>query len=123
MGLKMTKDLTQKPKKEKPQTAITEKSVWAAADALMERGKRPTLSALRTELGGGSYTSIQQHITSWKERRGLQNTSTTDVAILRFSEDLSQLREDVAEIRKDVAQIKAALKGLGSQEATHCQKK
>jgi len=115
----LTKETTPKPKKAKPQTAITKESVWAAADALVEKGKRPTLAALRTELGGGSYTYIQSHITTWKEKRGLKNTSTTDVAILRFSEDLSRLCEEVAEIRKDVAQIKAALedrRGIGSNQ-------
>jgi hypothetical protein len=115
----LTKEMTPKPKKAKPQTAITKESVWAAADALVAKGKRPTLDALRTELGGGSYTYIQSHITTWKEKHGLQNTSTTDVAILRFSEDLSKLCEDVEEIRKDVAQIKAALedlRGIGSNQ-------
>ncbi|MBK5936828.1 DNA-binding protein, partial [Halorhodospira halophila] len=35
--------------------AITTEQIHAAADAITARGERPTLTAVRRELGGGSF--------------------------------------------------------------------
>lgn len=40
--------------------------IFEAADRLVERGERPTLAAVRAELGGGSYTTISEAMKGWK---------------------------------------------------------
>lgn len=49
--------------------AITDAKVHAAADALAERGENPTQSAVRRELGGGSFATIGPALQQWREAR------------------------------------------------------
>lgn len=46
--------------------AISHQQIFAAADALNARGVRPTLSAVRKELGTGSYTTISEGMAAWR---------------------------------------------------------
>lgn len=48
---------------------ITEKKVFAAADALELEGKRVTVMNVRTKLGGGSYSTITPLVKQWREER------------------------------------------------------
>ena len=45
---------------------ITYDEVAATADALVGRGERPTIGAIRAELGTGSPNTIHKHLTAWK---------------------------------------------------------
>ena len=40
--------------------------IVAAAEAVAARGENPTLTAVRTELGGGSYSTISPVLRAWK---------------------------------------------------------
>ena len=40
--------------------------IVAAAEAVVARGENPTLTAVRTELGGGSYSTISPVLRAWK---------------------------------------------------------
>ena len=43
--------------------------VTAAAEAIAARGENPTLSAVRAELGGGSFSTISPALRAWKAQR------------------------------------------------------
>ena len=47
-------------------TTDHERRIAAAAEAVAARGENPTLSAVRTELGGGSYSTISPVLRAWK---------------------------------------------------------
>ena len=49
--------------------AITREAIWEAADELEGEGAKPTLNAVRKKLGGGSFTTISDAMTVWKERQ------------------------------------------------------
>ena len=49
--------------------AITREGIWEAADELEAQGAKPTLNAVRKKLGGGSFTTISDAMTVWKERQ------------------------------------------------------
>jgi len=49
--------------------AITREGIWEAADELEAEGAKPTLNAVRKKLGGGSFTTISDAMTVWKERQ------------------------------------------------------
>lgn len=46
--------------------AITKTDIHAAADKLTAEGTAPTLAALRSALGGGSFTTISEAMKEWK---------------------------------------------------------
>lgn len=46
--------------------ALSETTVHAAADQILASGQQPTLAAVRTVLGGGSFTTISEAMRSWK---------------------------------------------------------
>lgn len=48
---------------------ITEETVAEAAERLLSDGKNPTQSAIRTTLGGGSFSTIGPLLQKWRERQ------------------------------------------------------
>lgn len=46
--------------------AISIDDVFSAADRLSESGQQPTLAAVRSALGGGSFTTISEAMKSWR---------------------------------------------------------
>lgn len=46
---------------------VPEHEVWAAADAVLARGERPTVERVRTELGRGSPARVGQLLDQWWE--------------------------------------------------------
>lgn len=49
--------------------AVTRERVFAAADELDAKGENPTYQAVRKAIGGGSYTTLKDMLTEWKEQR------------------------------------------------------
>ncbi|MBU2732054.1 DNA-binding protein [Acidithiobacillus ferridurans] len=49
----------------------TQKAIWAAADALVAAGERPTLAAVRQAVGGGSFTTISEAMGEWRARQSV----------------------------------------------------
>lgn len=47
--------------------AITTNDIHTAANTLVARGKKPTLAAIRAELGTGSFSTIGEGIKTWKQ--------------------------------------------------------
>jgi len=52
---------------------ITEQDVFAAAEALQVEGVRPTQTAVRERLGGGSFATIGPALKKWKEAQWEQH--------------------------------------------------
>lgn len=48
---------------------VTQESVFTAADALAAKGVTVTQNAIRSELGGGSYSTIGGFLNQWREQR------------------------------------------------------
>ena len=49
--------------------AITKNQIIEAAESLLEQGENPTLAAVRSALGSGSYTTITEALKGWKAER------------------------------------------------------
>ena len=49
--------------------AITPEQIFAVADELVEEGKKPTLSNVRKIIGSGSFTTISDAMTEWRENQ------------------------------------------------------
>ena len=48
---------------------VTKDEIWAAAQALADAGERPTLAAVRKQVGGGSLTTISEAMVQWRARQ------------------------------------------------------
>lgn len=117
-------------------TGITKDQVAAAADAIKARGQTPTIAAIRNEIGSGSFTTIAQHLASWKneaqeaaeqdqplpeavENAALQAIATIwRVAMNMAGEDAKRIKiqhdEETAELR---GQLDEALEEVSKLEA------
>ena len=49
--------------------ATTKEDIWKIANDMVENGERPTLAAIRKTVGGGSYTTISEAMTEWRDRQ------------------------------------------------------
>ena len=49
----------------------SQEAIWAAADALVKAGERPTLAAVRKVVGGGSFTTISEAMAEWRGRQAI----------------------------------------------------
>lgn len=49
---------------------ITESDVWAAADALLLEGARPTIERVRQKIGRGSPNTVSPHLDAWFKALG-----------------------------------------------------
>ncbi|CDQ11691.1 KfrA protein (fragment) (plasmid) [Acidithiobacillus ferrivorans] len=49
----------------------SQEEIWAAADALVKAGGRPTLAAVRKAVGGGSFTTISEAMGTWRTRQAI----------------------------------------------------
>lgn len=49
-----------------PRTGVTREQVFAVADRLADQGIAPTVAIVRSDLGKGSFTTINQHLGEWK---------------------------------------------------------
>ena len=66
--------------------------IHAVADQLAESGQRPTLAAVRKELGGGSFTTISEAMKSWRETQQEEHALTAVQVPEAVSERLGQLQ-------------------------------
>jgi len=94
--------------------------IHAIADRLAEAGKRPTLAAVRKELGGGSFTTIREAMKSWHEAQQEEHALGEVQVPETISERLGQLQaalwqaavgeaeRRLAAEREDLAQAKEA---------------
>lgn len=66
--------------------------IHAIADRLAEAGQRPTLAAVRKELGGGSFTTISEAMKSWRETQQEEHALGEVQVPETVSERLGQLQ-------------------------------
>ncbi len=48
---------------------ITREMVFEAADKLTAQGKEPTITGIRDDLGGGSFSTISGHLKKWRNQK------------------------------------------------------
>ena len=116
--------------------AITTADIHTAADRIAESGQQPTLAAVRSALGGGSFTTISEAMKSWKaaqaaaaaplreaapaavtERMGELAAEVWGVAIGMASDRLASEREALEVARQEMEQAQAEAVELADQVA------
>lgn len=76
---------------------LTKEMVFAVADRLDQLGQNPTLSAIRKELGRGSFTTISDFMADWKNNRkkGQTEAQTREPAPQEVMDRLAELGTEV----------------------------
>src|ERR1700741_4686595 len=82
-------------------------TIWQAADELEAEGVRPTLAAVRTKVGSGSFTTITNAMAEWRKRR--QQDARTPAEPLP-----DEISQHVDEIGQRLGEIGQQLRALGS---------
>ena len=54
-------------------------AVCETADTLVAEGLEPSIVAVQTRIGGGSYSTVKKHLTAWAEKRAKAALSTPAV--------------------------------------------
>ena len=75
--------------------AISIDDVFSAADRLSESGQQPTLAAVRSALGGGSFTTISEAMKSWRAMQQAAAAPVREAAPAAVMERFYQLGTDV----------------------------
>ncbi len=75
--------------------AITTADVHAAADLITASGQQPTLAAVRTALGGGSFTTISEAMKSWKAAQQAAATPIREMAPAAVTERMGELAVEI----------------------------
>lgn len=98
---------------------VQEADVWAAADALLAQGLRPTIERVRQQIGRGSPNTVSPMLESWfatlGQRLGVAQSDNAQDGVpenvLRLAQDLwnSATQEAVAAAQKTLEERESAL--------------
>lgn len=84
--------------------AITTQDIHAAADKIVEEGGKPTLSAVRKELKGGSFTTISDAMQDWKSKKSVHTAAPIhEAAPASVGERLTAFGSEIWSIALDMA--------------------
>lgn len=75
--------------------AITTADIHAAADRIAEAGQQPTLAAVRSALGGGSFTTISEAMKAWKAAQQTATAPIREAAPTAITERMSELAAEI----------------------------
>lgn len=82
---------------------VTRESVFAAADALQAAGEKTTLVAVRKRLGGGSYSTITEHMAEWKKQQTAKAAEGAEPPPQALADKLAVFGADVWKQALDLA--------------------
>lgn len=75
--------------------AITKDQIFTVADELDAAGQNATLAAVRKALGGGSFTTISEGMTEWKERKAAKESPLREPAPSAVADRLAELGAEI----------------------------
>ena len=115
-----------------PRTGITREQVFAVADRLADQGIAPTVAIVRSDLGKGSFTTINQHLGEWKAEGltaalppAVEGKARESLAVLwefaarEAGQTIERIREaalrDVSEMQEALEEAQRQCQALGAE--------
>jgi len=91
----------------------SKEQVFRAAEQLSKTGDKPTLAAIRSALGGGSYTSIQEGLAEWKAQQS-RRQAANETAPASIAERLGAFGVEIWRLAREqaTARLEAEREGL-----------
>lgn len=106
------------------EATITFEQVAAAADAIKAAGNKPTLRAVREQIGSGSFATVQRHLAQWQGGQGRQAEAALTLppalqrAILEFmGQEMATQRAGIEAALAEAQSVAADLAREGEQMA------
>lgn len=93
---------------------ITYSDVAKAADQLTEQGLRPTVDAVRAQLGTGSKSTIVPHLRRWRSKQE-KDSPVPDLAFVNGIQDF--YRQAQSELEDNLNALKTEIQELTSKNA------
>lgn len=87
--------------------AISREAIFAAADALVEAGERPTLESIRQRTGG-SYTTISPILNEWKARHAAQSAPVQEPIPQVVQDKLLEVGGEIWRVALELANTRLA---------------
>jgi FtsZ-binding cell division protein ZapB len=87
--------------------AISREEIFAAADALVAAGERPTLEGIRKKTGG-SYTTISPIPNEWKARQAVQGAPVREPIPQVVQDKLREVGGEIWRVASDLANTRLA---------------
>lgn len=84
------------------QTSITYEQVAAAADALAEEGKQPSIRSVRERLNSGSHNAINKFLNAWQEARTAVAPTAPELPQAIVSAIAAELNRAIVAARSEV---------------------
>ena len=57
---------------------VTQQAVTEVADALVNEGLDPSIMAVQSRIGGGSYSTVKRYLDVWKQEKAAMDAGATD---------------------------------------------
>ena len=110
----------------------TQKAVTEIANALVAEGLEPSIIAVQSRIGGGSYSTVKRYLDAWKQERAQMHAAATDtppaiqakgqefahsVWVLACAQAQREAQAVKDEARAEVAAVRADLAGATSEIA------
>lgn len=91
---------------------ITKQQVWEICDLMHSQGVEPTITKIKDKLGTGSFTTISNHLGSWKQGEADKDSTNLKAIPRTVEEDLMKMASRMwnicsLEAEKDMAKLKA----------------
>jgi len=86
--------------------ALTKDQILQAADQLAAAGTAPTLAAVRSAVGGGSYTTINEALKEWKAKQQATNAPIREPAPAAVATRLEELGADIWAVALELAKAR-----------------
>lgn len=83
--------------------AITTQDILDTADRIAAEGGTPTLAAVRSALGGGSFTTISEAMKAWKASKQVQATPMRDPAPAAVADRMGEVATEIWALALELA--------------------
>ena len=122
-----------------PRTGVTREQVFEIADRLSNSGVSPTSQVVRNGLGKGSFTTINRHLSEWKELKWKSESNLPpisqalefrasglikeiwDLASEEAKKQVEQIRQaaldDISELQDQIQEVMLQLTLLGEEKS------
>lgn len=98
---------------------ITQSEVFSAIDALIANDVKPTITAIREQIGTGSPNTIHRHLSAWRDAQPAQKATAIELPEALKSAMVAEIEKQAAAARESVEKRLAEVEAENTELAEH----